>query len=60
MQYLLTGFDVTDAAASPQLKRNSKVLSFFNDSEDVLEGIGDGARPDNTSESRCHCFYLQW
>ncbi len=56
MQYLLTGFDTTDAAASPQLKRNSKVLSFFNDSEDVLEGIGDGARPDNTSESRCHCF----
>ena len=55
MQYLMTGFEATDAPASPQLKRNSKVLSFFNDSEDVfvLEGIGDGAHPNNTDESRC-------
>ncbi len=56
MQYLMTGFEVTDAPASPSLKRNSKVLSFFNDSEDVLvlEGIGDGAHPNNTDESRSH------
>ena len=66
MQYLMSRpMDTTDSA-SPQLKRSSKVLSIFVDSEDVLEGIGDGLHLDSTnnckqlpeacgSASSCNC-----
>ncbi len=49
MQYLNASYDTTDAA-SPSLKRNSKVLSFLHDSEDVLEGIGGVVDSKNTDE----------
>lgn len=51
MQYLTTGYDATDVA-SPSLRRNSKVLSFLHDSEDVLEGIGDVVHFNDTDESK--------
>ncbi len=53
MQYLMTGYDTTDIA-SPSLRRNSKVLSFLHDSEDVLEDTGDVVHPNNTDESKHH------
>ena len=61
MQYLMTRpMDTTDSA-SPQLKRSSKVLSIFVDSEDVLlEGTGDGLHLDSTNNCKqlpqaCDC-----
>lgn len=59
MQYLMTGFVDSYDTVSPQLKRNSKVLSFFNDSEDIVESIGDIVHTDDNIEGKYTQFFWQ-